>query len=123
MSSLEFGAINISRIPVSGIGGLGLVVTVVIIAIALPPLQWFLMGALASGLLLGMVLIAWRRHRSTNPDGPPGVLFGSTAAARVMQVRAAETNVSGRKLHNGDRRPANQAFHPTAANALACGRG
>jgi hypothetical protein len=58
----EKGEINISRIPVAGVGGLGMVAIAVIVAIALPGLRWLAIASLAGGLVAGLALIA-ARHR------------------------------------------------------------
>jgi hypothetical protein len=89
MSLPERPEINMSSIKVAGIGGLGMVAIVVIMALALPPVRWFVTLALAGGLLGGLAFIAFRKwvrpeppHRPTllvevpvitSPDDPPKV--------------------------------------------------
>lgn len=58
------GDINISKIPVDGIGGLGLVAGAVVIAIALPALRWLAIAALIGGAALGLFLIGSRNRRA-----------------------------------------------------------
>ena len=63
------GDINISRIPVSGWGGLGLVAMAVVISFAQPQLRWLTVIALLGGAAIGLTLIAARnrsaRHGAT----------------------------------------------------------
>jgi hypothetical protein len=59
--------INFSSTPVGGnMGGLIFAVgSVVVLAVGLPMLRWYFLAALASGLLTGALLFAWRqRHPS-----------------------------------------------------------
>ena len=59
----ERPSINISAIPVAGIGGLGMVGLVVIMAMAFPVARSLLAGGLAGGVLLALTLLFARRHR------------------------------------------------------------
>jgi hypothetical protein len=72
-------SINMSAIPVAGIGGLGMLALVVIMAIAFPVARWLLFG-LAGGLLVALALVLGRRkHRLGAPRGdPPTSLFSSS---------------------------------------------
>ena len=54
--------INISAIPVSGIGGLGLVAMAVLITIVTPELWWIMAIAAVGGVALGVILILDSRH-------------------------------------------------------------
>jgi hypothetical protein len=60
----EEGDINIARIPVSGIGGLGMVGAAVIVAIALPALRWVAVASLVGGFAVGLTLIGTRHRRA-----------------------------------------------------------
>ena len=60
----EEGDINIARIPVSGIGGLGMVAGAVFVAIALPALRWVAVAALVGGIAMGLALIGVRDRRA-----------------------------------------------------------
>lgn len=55
-------SINISRIPVAGLGGLGLVAMAVVVSVFFPAIGWMMAAALAGGLLLGLALLAYRRY-------------------------------------------------------------
>jgi hypothetical protein len=56
--------INISKIPVDGIGGLGLVAGAAIIAIAVPALRWLAIAGLVGGAAIGLFLIGSRNRRA-----------------------------------------------------------
>jgi len=58
------GDINIARIPVSGIGGLGLVAAAMVVAIALPALRWLAIASLVGGIALGLTLIGARNRQA-----------------------------------------------------------
>ena len=55
-------SINISSIPVAGIGGLGLVAMATVVSIFFPAIGWMMAAGLASGILLGLALVALRRQ-------------------------------------------------------------
>jgi hypothetical protein len=76
----ERPSINMSAIPVAGIGGLGMLAMVVIMAIAFPAARWLLFGGLAGGLLVALALVvARRKHRIGAPRGDlPTSLFSSS---------------------------------------------
>ena len=56
--------INISKIPVDGIGGLGLVAGAAVVAIAFPALRWLAMAGLVGGAAIGLFLIGSRDRRA-----------------------------------------------------------
>jgi hypothetical protein len=58
------GDINIARIPVSGIGGLGMVAAAAAVTIALPALRWLAIAALVGGIAVGLTLIGARNRRA-----------------------------------------------------------
>ena len=58
----EEGDINIARIPVSGIGGLGMVAAAAMLAITLPPLRWVAVASLVGGIAVGLTLIGARNR-------------------------------------------------------------
>jgi hypothetical protein len=58
------GEINIARIPVSGLGGLGMVAAAVGAAIALPELHWVAIASLVGGIAVGLTLIGARNPRA-----------------------------------------------------------
>ena len=56
--------INISKIPVDGIGGLGLVAGAAVIAIAVPALRWLAVAGLVGGAAIGLFLIGSQDRRA-----------------------------------------------------------
>ena len=74
--------INMSAIPVNGVGGWGMLAIAVVIAIEFPEAHWLLAISAIGGLCLGAALIFWRRgHRTSGPSGDhPDVLFVNGAA-------------------------------------------
>jgi len=56
--------INISKIPVSGAAGLGLVVMAAGVASGLPQMRWLAVGSLVGGAAIGLSLIAARDRRA-----------------------------------------------------------
>ena len=57
--------INISAIPVAGIGGLGMIAIAAVIAITMPLVRWVVLSGAVAGTLLGGALILFRRrHRA-----------------------------------------------------------
>ena len=69
--------INISGIPVAGIGGLGLVAMAVVVSVFFPAIGWMMAAGVGCGLVLGVVLVIARRHIKTKgPSGDdPAILF------------------------------------------------
>ena len=56
------GDINISRVPVEGVGGLGLLAMAGIATYFVEPLRWLGVATLVGGTIVGLVLLA-ARHR------------------------------------------------------------
>lgn len=77
--------INMSGIPVAGVGGLGLVAVAVLMTVVIPQ-AWWLMLFGAVGALLGVAMVMVRRNRrSSGPSGgDPHVLFRSDASDRPV---------------------------------------
>jgi len=76
----EEGDINIARIPVSGIGGLGMVAAAAGVAIALPALRWLAIAGLVGGIAVGLTLIG-ARNRSARYAAEIGGLILILAVA------------------------------------------
>ena len=55
-------AINISAIPVAGVGGLGLVAMAVVVAVFFPAIGWMMAAAVVGGVALAAAIILVRRH-------------------------------------------------------------
>jgi hypothetical protein len=70
--------INMARIRVSGVGGLGMVALSIVVALFVPRIRLSIGIALALGIGLAAVLIAMRRRRgplpSSNTPGAHGML-------------------------------------------------
>jgi hypothetical protein len=58
---LSSEAINISHIPVAGLGGLGLVAMAGVVAWNVPSIRVAVAVALATGIAFAVALIVWRR--------------------------------------------------------------
>lgn len=69
-SQSRFGAINISRIRVDGIGGLGLVAMAGVVSAFLPAAGWTMAAGMLGGVVLAIGLVVARRHLT--PKGPSG---------------------------------------------------
>jgi hypothetical protein len=69
------GDINIARIPVSGIGGLGMVAAAAGVAIALPALRWVAVASLVGGIALGLTLIGARNPRARHAAEIGGLIL------------------------------------------------
>ena len=75
--------INMSHIPVVGIGGLGMVAAAVVTAITLPEIGWSLLTAVTLGAAFAAALIAYRSHDgdadgADGPIAPPDGLLGQS---------------------------------------------
>ena len=75
------GEINIARIPVSGLGGLGMVAAAVGAAIALPELHWVAIASLVGGIAVGLTLIGAR-----NPGARYAVEIGGLILVLAVAV-------------------------------------
>ncbi len=75
------GEINISRIPVNGIGGLGLIAIAGIVAYFLPPIRTAGVPALLGGVVIGVSLVAMRNRQTR-----PWAITGAVAAAVAFIV-------------------------------------
>jgi hypothetical protein len=84
--------INMSAIPVAGVGGLGMVGLVAIMAMAFPEARWLLFGGLVGGVLLASGLVLWRRNRRLGvPRGDlPTSLFPSTQTTESVRSAGDE---------------------------------
>jgi hypothetical protein len=90
--------INMSTIRVAGVGGLGMVATIVVVAMAIPVARVLLLAGIACGALLAWWMIRSRRMRPVNGQsgsGPVGLVLsshgeevrGELAAGRVRAPR------------------------------------
>ena len=69
---------NISRVRVGGdvAGAIAVIGSVVVIIAGIPPLKWFLAGALACGAVCAFALSFWHR-RHPAPRRPPNTIKDS----------------------------------------------
>ena len=74
------GNIDISKIPVSGWGGLGLVAMAVVVSFAQPQLRWVTVLSLIGGAAIGLTLIAARHRRARHGAAIGGVILTLAAA-------------------------------------------
>ena len=79
----EEGDINIARIPVSGIGGLGMVAAAVVVVLALPALRWLAIVALVGGAAIGLTLIGARNRRARHAAEIGGLILILAVAAGI----------------------------------------
>jgi len=57
---LRFPAVNLSASPVSGVGGLGLVILASLVTIVMPAAWWLLFASALGGVVLAVIIIAMR---------------------------------------------------------------
>lgn len=88
MAANDSSNIDISRIPVSGVAGLGLVVMAAVVASGLPQLRWLAIGSLVGGAAIGLSLIAARNRRARKGATIGGaILFLATVVGLFLYLR------------------------------------
>jgi hypothetical protein len=70
--------INISSIKVAGVGGLGMVAMVVLMAFALPEVRVFALVSGTAGAITGAALIGYRRWMKPEPPHGPTLMVEVT---------------------------------------------
>jgi hypothetical protein len=80
MSHDEDPQINMSRIGVAGVGGLGMVAVVGVMAYALPEVGAFLLISCIGGAIAGAGFIAYRRWLRPEPPHGPTLMVETSAA-------------------------------------------
>jgi hypothetical protein len=70
--------INMAHIPVEGVGGLGIVAAVAVVAVLDPQLRLVTLLAFVLGAALALGMIAFRRHDAARTSGGNGEDDGST---------------------------------------------
>lgn len=85
--------INISRIPVAGVGGLGLLAMAVLVSVLMPAAGVLMVSGVAGGCLLGTVLVLARRRADNREPGgrAPSVLCLESAAERRERPREGDS--------------------------------
>jgi len=78
--------INISGIPVAGIGGLGLVAMAALVSYVMPAAWWTMVAGISGSLILAVALLLFRRGRKVQgPSGDdPTILFREIPPADVQ---------------------------------------
>jgi cytochrome bd-type quinol oxidase subunit 2 len=84
MAQDHAGEINISRIPVGGIAGLGLVVMAAGVASGLPQMRWLAIASLVGGAAIGLSLIAVRNRRARRGAALGGVILAASVATALL---------------------------------------
>jgi hypothetical protein len=77
------GNINIARIPVAGIGGLGMVAAAAFVAISLPALRWVAIASLVGGIALGLTLIGARNRSARHATEIGGLILVLAVAVGI----------------------------------------
>jgi hypothetical protein len=100
-------AINMSGIPVDGVGGLGLVAIAVLISFVMPAAWWLLVCGVIGGAVIGGYLVFSRRDAGLTSGGArPGGLFGEREGA------ARHPGPAQQDMHG----PSSRACLPSAAH-------
>lgn len=100
--------INMSRIRISGIGGLGMVAIAGVMAYALPEARGFVLGSLAGGCIMGILYIAYRRWVVPEPPHGPTLMVATSSQpdTRPQADRDTHTIKLGTAMTNVWRRRA-----------------
>ena len=93
-SQSRFGAINISRIRVDGLGGLGLVAMAGVVAVFMPAIGFSVAAGILGGIVLAIGIVVARRH--ITPKGPSGtdptILFRALPPEEGREKRSRITD-------------------------------
>jgi len=98
-------AINISGIPVAGIGGLGLVAMAVLVSVVMPEARWTMAAGIAGGVMLAVALVLARRYFVTRgPSGDdPRILFRAVPLERDLPECGSHTADASHRATGADR--------------------
>ncbi|MEO8484677.1 MAG: hypothetical protein ABI634_20915 [Acidobacteriota bacterium] len=91
-------AINISHIRVAGVGGLGLVVMALVVAVFVPSIGVSLAIGAASGSIFAVVLILWRRR--VGPMESSGRRPGANTTLSIETVESPAEHPVDDKTHS-----------------------
>ncbi|HET7698301.1 MAG TPA: hypothetical protein VFK57_21475 [Vicinamibacterales bacterium] len=93
-------SINISAIPVAGIGGLGLVAMAGVVSVFFPAIGWMMAAGIAGGVALAAaIVIARRRIKTRGPSGEdPVILFRGGAPEAAAGDRDSRDRPVARSL-------------------------
>jgi hypothetical protein len=94
--------INMARIRVVGIGGLGLVAMAVVVAIVIPRIRELLSLGLVLGALFGVALVLWRRRAGPMPSSGRGLGANTTLSIDGRRASAPQRSerISNRRRSN-----------------------
>jgi hypothetical protein len=81
--------INMSRIKVSGIGGLGMVAIAGVMTYALPEARGFVFASFAGGFIAGVSFVAYRRWVRPDPPHGPTLMVNTTAVRDATAERSS----------------------------------
>lgn len=115
--------INMARIRVAGIGGLGFVAMAIVVALAIPRIGGTLAAGLVLGALFAIILIGWRRRTGPMPSsgrrpGANTALSIDTASPEGPHDGQDSTDV---RDDSPDRRASRYAEPPPARRHAASG--
>ena len=86
-------SINMSGIPVSGVGGLGMVAVAALMTYEFPEASWLMTFGAIGGVVLACAMVVFRRHHiSSSPSGDdPKILFRADAPAATRPAPRTRT--------------------------------
>jgi len=87
MTGSDRSNINMSSIPVAGVGGLGMMAAAGLVAYVLPEARALIVAGLAGGLFTGCALIAYRRLSASEPPSRPTLMVHSAAEPASSAAR------------------------------------
>ena len=89
MADIERPEINMAHIKVAGVGGLGMVAMVAVLAWNMPAVRIFVLLSAAGGVLIALGVIAYRRWLHVEPPHGPTLMI-DRAESRDDAARAAD---------------------------------
>ena len=90
--------INMARIKVAGIGGLGMLAMVVVLAYNMPAVRTFVLVSLAGGILIAGGVIAYRRWIHVEPPHGPTLMVDAAAPQHTSNKDAAQESRDDRRV-------------------------
>lgn len=95
MADLERPEINMAHIKVAGIGGLGMVAMVAVLAYNMPAVRTFVLLSVAGGVLIALGVIAYRRWIHVEPPhGPTLMVIDADAVSKSTRESDRADHVS-----------------------------
>ena len=93
MPDEERPEINMSSIKVAGVGGLGMIAVIAVMAYALPEVRWFVLASLAGGALIGLAFVAYRTLRGAEPPHGPTLMVSQPEEPAAEEPAKRQPNV------------------------------